>query len=107
MTEISPVGTMVNDTDAADTSRSAGKSGRLLPGTEARIMDPTTGKYIDPGTEGELLIRGPQVVLCVSLNRVIVMVMCTGHEGVLQKPRSYFCDYPIRRIHAYRRHGVL
>jgi len=62
MTEISPVGTMVNDTDAADMSRSAGKSGRLLPGTEARIMDPTTEKYIDPGTEGELLIRGPQVM---------------------------------------------
>ena len=38
-----------------------GSAGRLLPGTEARIVDPAGGD-LGPGRTGELWLRGPQVM---------------------------------------------
>jgi len=37
-----------------------GSSGQLLPGTQARIVDPVTGADLPRGTAGELWFRGPQ-----------------------------------------------
>lgn len=64
MTELSPVGTVCLDEYSTDIERIKGKSGMLVYGTEARVMDPVTKQYIDPSTEaeGEILIRGPQVM---------------------------------------------
>jgi long-chain acyl-CoA synthetase len=42
--------------------RRVGSIGLPLPSTYARIVDPETGKLLPPGTVGELLIRGPQVM---------------------------------------------
>jgi acyl-CoA synthetase (AMP-forming)/AMP-acid ligase II len=39
-----------------------GSVGRLLPGTEARIVDPAGGGDLGPGRTGELWLRGPQVM---------------------------------------------
>jgi acyl-CoA synthetase (AMP-forming)/AMP-acid ligase II len=39
-----------------------GSAGRLLPGTEARIIDPVGGGDLGPGRTGELWLRGPQVM---------------------------------------------
>jgi 4-coumarate--CoA ligase len=39
-----------------------GASGELLASTEARIVDPETGRDAAPGAEGELWVRGPQVM---------------------------------------------
>jgi acyl-CoA synthetase (AMP-forming)/AMP-acid ligase II len=39
-----------------------GSAGRLLPGTEARIVDPDGGGDLGPGRTGELWLRGPQVM---------------------------------------------
>ena len=39
-----------------------GSAGRLLPGTEARIVDPAGGGDLGPGRTGELWARGPQVM---------------------------------------------
>ncbi len=39
-----------------------GSSGPLAPNTEARLVDPETGEDSSPGEEGELWIRGPQVM---------------------------------------------
>jgi acyl-CoA synthetase (AMP-forming)/AMP-acid ligase II len=39
-----------------------GAVGRLVPGTEARVIDPQTGADLGPGAEGELLVRGPQLM---------------------------------------------
>jgi 4-coumarate--CoA ligase len=55
MTEASPV----THFTVPGTNR-AGTVGQLAPGTEARIVDPRTGKDAD---EGELWVRGPQVML--------------------------------------------
>jgi long-subunit acyl-CoA synthetase (AMP-forming) len=39
-----------------------GLCGRLVPATEAKIVSPETGEDMSPFEEGELLIRGPQVM---------------------------------------------
>jgi len=39
-----------------------GSVGRLLPSTEARIVDPASGADLGPGRTGELWVRGPQVM---------------------------------------------
>ncbi len=39
-----------------------GSVGRLLPGTEARIVDPEGGADLGPGRTGELWVRGPQLM---------------------------------------------
>ncbi|HEX2374640.1 MAG TPA: AMP-binding protein, partial [Actinomycetota bacterium] len=39
-----------------------GSAGRLLGGTEARIVDPDGGGDLGPGRTGELWLRGPQVM---------------------------------------------
>jgi 4-coumarate--CoA ligase len=39
-----------------------GSSGRLVPNMEARFVSPTTGKDVPVGQEGELWVRGPNVM---------------------------------------------
>jgi acyl-CoA synthetase (AMP-forming)/AMP-acid ligase II len=39
-----------------------GKAGQLMPSTECRIVDPTTGKDLGVGEAGEVWVRGPQVM---------------------------------------------
>jgi long-chain acyl-CoA synthetase len=42
--------------------RRAGYIGLPLPNTEAKIVDLRTGEAVPPGTVGELLVRGPQLM---------------------------------------------
>ena len=60
MTETSPGTHGVGDHDLDVPVESVGK---LLPCTEARVVDPATGCDVEPGQPGELWIRGPQVML--------------------------------------------
>jgi acyl-CoA synthetase (AMP-forming)/AMP-acid ligase II len=60
MTETSPVTHLVPQ--LAETSR-PGSVGLPIPGTECRLVDPATGVDVARGERGELLIRGPQVML--------------------------------------------
>jgi long-chain acyl-CoA synthetase len=43
--------------------RRAGSVGVPVPGTDARVVDLATGERLPPGSEGELEVRGPQVML--------------------------------------------
>jgi len=52
VTHMTPVGAPPNP----------GSIGPLVPGTEARIVDVATGDEVEPGSPGELLVRGPQVM---------------------------------------------
>jgi acyl-CoA synthetase (AMP-forming)/AMP-acid ligase II len=61
MTEASPGTHFVYDEDFPTTP--PGSVGKLLPGTEARLVDPATGEDVAAGEAGELLVRGPQVMV--------------------------------------------
>lgn len=60
MTEAGPGTHAVSDAEFATSP--PGSIGRLLPSTEARLVDPATGEDAPAGEPGELWIRGPQVM---------------------------------------------
>jgi fatty-acyl-CoA synthase len=60
-TEASPVVTQSETTDALDVRVST--VGSALPGVEARIVDPATGRDCAPGEQGELWARGHGIML--------------------------------------------
>lgn len=57
MTELSPISHMT----VGDNIRH-GSSGQAVPSTQCRIVDPETLVDVAPGLEGELWVRGPQVM---------------------------------------------
>ena len=58
MTELSPV-SHVTPVEAPK----SGSSGLALPNTQCRIVDPESGADLPPGEEGELWVKGPQVMM--------------------------------------------
>jgi acyl-CoA synthetase (AMP-forming)/AMP-acid ligase II len=59
MTEASPVTHLVSDDIEW---KKVGSIGPVVAGTECKVVDVATGKELDPGEDGEILIRGPQVM---------------------------------------------
>jgi acyl-CoA synthetase (AMP-forming)/AMP-acid ligase II len=59
LTETSPA-THISPPDAK--LNRPGSVGFLVPSTECKIVDPATGKELGPGEDGELWMRGPQVM---------------------------------------------
>jgi acyl-CoA synthetase (AMP-forming)/AMP-acid ligase II len=59
MTEASPA-THVTTEDVA--RRKPGSIGRPVANTESRVVDPETGRDVVPGVDGEIWVRGPQVM---------------------------------------------
>lgn len=57
MTEMAPISHMTVGGNVRH-----GSSGQAVPSTECRIVDPETGKDCGAGVEGELWVRGPQVM---------------------------------------------
>lgn len=45
-----------------DEAKHYGSAGRLTANMEAKIVDPSTGEALLPGKEGELWLRGPNVM---------------------------------------------
>jgi acyl-CoA synthetase (AMP-forming)/AMP-acid ligase II len=60
LTEVSPVSHKSRAADVAKTP--PGSIGPLIPNTEARLVDPDTGEDVPEGEEGEIWLRGPQVM---------------------------------------------
>jgi acyl-CoA synthetase (AMP-forming)/AMP-acid ligase II len=60
MTELSPVSHKSRLARVAETP--PGSIGALIPNTEARLVDPATGEDVAEGEEGEIWVRGPQVM---------------------------------------------
>ncbi|MCB0019322.1 MAG: AMP-binding protein, partial [Anaerolineales bacterium] len=58
MTELSPVSHFM----AGEESIRDGSVGYAIPNTETRVVDVATGEDLGPGQDGELWIRGPQVM---------------------------------------------
>lgn len=63
MTELSPVATMTPSSDEV-----LGSCGVLLPNTEAKVVDVTTGEALGPDQQGEICIKGPQVITFIYFN---------------------------------------
>jgi acyl-CoA synthetase (AMP-forming)/AMP-acid ligase II len=61
LTEVSPVSHKSRFADVEKTP--PGSVGPLIPNTEARLVDPDTGQDVPEGEEGEVWLRGPQVML--------------------------------------------
>jgi acyl-CoA synthetase (AMP-forming)/AMP-acid ligase II len=59
LTETSPA-THVTSADPARTKY--GSIGQTLPNTECRVVDPLTRRDVEPGADGEIWLRGPQVM---------------------------------------------
>jgi 4-coumarate--CoA ligase len=59
LSECSPSVLMQHETD----EQYVGTCGRLLSTTEARLVEPVSGKDVDIGKEGELWVRGPQTMM--------------------------------------------
>src|SRR5438552_9631042 len=59
MTEASPVTHLVSDD--IDWVK-VGSIGPVVAGTECKVVDITTGKELGPESDGEILVRGPQVM---------------------------------------------
>src|SRR5690242_8629726 len=60
MTELSPVSHKSRLARVKETP--PGSIGALIPNTEARLVDPETGEDVPEGEDGEIWIRGPQVM---------------------------------------------
>ena len=77
MTEASPV-THLSPTRNAPMK--PGSAGRIVPNTEVKIMEVGTGQEAAAGQEGELLIRGPQIMKGY-LNQPEETAACLDREG--------------------------
>jgi acyl-CoA synthetase (AMP-forming)/AMP-acid ligase II len=77
MTEASPV-THLSPT--LNAPMKPGSAGRVVPNTEVKIVDVTTGAELPQGEEGELLIRGPQIMKGY-LNQPGDTAACLDPEG--------------------------
>ncbi len=61
MTEAAPLIAVAPLSDPRRTRH--GSAGLLVPGTEARVVDIATGEPVPRGTDGEIWVRGPQLML--------------------------------------------
>jgi acyl-CoA synthetase (AMP-forming)/AMP-acid ligase II len=60
LTELSPVSHKSRLARVSETP--PGSVGALIPNTEARLVDPETGEDVAEGEQGEIWVRGPQVM---------------------------------------------
>ena len=61
MTETSPLSTMTTLDDPPE--KRVSTVGRAFPHVECKIIEPSTGRVVQRGTSGELLVRGYHVML--------------------------------------------
>ncbi len=76
MTELSPVSHKTPIARAAETP--PGSVGPLIPNTEARLVDPETGEDAAEGEQGEIWVRGPQVMKGYLNNEAATAEIFTG-----------------------------
>jgi 4-coumarate--CoA ligase len=77
MSELSPIGTL-----NADYNIKAGSVGPVIPSTIAKIVD-ESGKSLGPNEQGELLVKGPQVMMGY-LNNQVSTSECLSPSGWLR-----------------------
>jgi acyl-CoA synthetase (AMP-forming)/AMP-acid ligase II len=88
MTESSPV-THMSSEDSAETKY--GSVGQCIPNTECKIVDLETGAELESGQEGEICVRGPQVMKGY-LNRPEATAQTIDAEGWLHTGDIGYAD---------------
>lgn len=78
MSELSPIGTF-----SPSSKTKVGSVGPLVPNTTAKIIDEQTGETLGPNQEGELCLKGPQVMLGY-LNEPQKTSECKSESGWLR-----------------------
>ena len=78
MSELSPIGTFTSDFNMKP-----GSIGNLVPNTLGKIVDPESKKNVGPGEKGELVIKGPQVMMGY-LNDPEKTADCLSSDGWLE-----------------------
>ena len=99
LTETAPV---THATRAAGDRISAASIGPPVPNTEAKIVDVTTGRALGSGEEGEICVRGPQVMKGY-LNRpdaTSAMIDADGwlHTGDIGNADAHGCFFVVDRL---------
>lgn len=92
LTEVSPL----SHASVADPGKQKpGSVGYCLPNTECRIVDYTTGDELGPGQQGEICVRGPQVMKGYLGNPEATAEMINA-EGWLHTGDVGYCDAEAR-----------
>ena len=78
MSELSPLGTL-----STDSNGKTGSIGPVVPSTYGKIIDPDTGQSLGPGESGELVIKGPQVMMGY-FNDIEKTKECLSDDGWLR-----------------------
>eukprot|EP00616_Rhizochromulina_sp_CCMP1243_P000817 CAMPEP_0118978490 /NCGR_PEP_ID=MMETSP1173-20130426/23810_1 /TAXON_ID=1034831 /ORGANISM="Rhizochromulina marina cf, Strain CCMP1243" /LENGTH=521 /DNA_ID=CAMNT_0006928687 /DNA_START=103 /DNA_END=1663 /DNA_ORIENTATION=- len=86
MSELSPIGTC-----NPDDKPKSGTSGPPVPGMEYVIRDPQSGASLGPGEEGEVVCRGPNVMVGY-LNNPEGTAQCLDSDGWLRTGDVGFVD---------------
>jgi acyl-CoA synthetase (AMP-forming)/AMP-acid ligase II len=88
LTEVSPL----SHASLAESGRHAkGSVGYCLPNTECKIVDYNTGAELGPNQEGEIWVRGPQVMKGYAANEEATAEMINA-EGWLRTGDIGYCD---------------
>lgn len=107
MTESSPVISVCPDDDVV-----LGSSGKILPNTELRIVDTSNGEVLGVGQEGEVQIRGPQVMLGYLNNEEATNHtlrdgwLCTGDVGYVDERGHLFVVDRVKELIKYNGYQV-
>ncbi|MFN2492605.1 MAG: AMP-binding protein [Pyrinomonadaceae bacterium] len=88
LTEVSPL----SHASLSDAKKhSAGSVGYCLPNTECKIVDYSTGAELGPGEQGEICVRGPQVMKGYAANAEATAEMVDA-EGWVRTGDIGYCD---------------
>ncbi len=110
MTEASPVTHAVRD----DVEwKKVGSIGPVLAGTECQVVDITTGSALGPGSDGEIWIRGPQVMKGYLTNRAATEQILdrdgwlhTGDIGHADKEGDFYIVDRLKELIKYKGYQV-
>ena len=110
MTEASPVTHAVRDNIEWN---KVGSIGPVIPGTECKVVDITTGTTLGPGSDGEIWIRGPQVMKGYLNNRAATEQILdrdgwlhTGDIGHADQDGDFFIVDRLKELIKYKGYQV-
>lgn len=109
MTELSPL----THATPYGTDGVAGSIGKLVPSTEALVVDPLSGDAVPPGERGELWVRGPQVMQGYLNNAEATAAtidadgwLHTGDVAVVDDDGNYYVVDRIKELIKYKGYQV-